>query len=250
VIYILAKMNPQATSPTFPLFGELPTEIRLKIWKIAAREPRLVNIKCQKEAYMAGTRKRFFAKSFTTTNPVPPLLHACHESRAETISEYQLSFATSHTPASIYINFDRDTPRLASVALAYLGPEELSKIRFLSIKVIDYPYFAHFNMGILRDMESLESLELLAHQGQEASRGRGVARTLTDDFNEERERYPEGKVLLVRIVSGDTGEEIAARNEDGSWNKEFPVYMDDPAPGGLIRRTGLSETNSLTWTGI
>ena len=183
---------------------------------------------------MRGTIRRLFAKSFATTNPVPPLLHACHESRAETISEYQLSFATSHTPASIYINFDRDTPRLASIALAYLGPEELSKIRFLSLKVIDYPYFAHYNMGILRDMESLESLELLAHQDREAW-GRGFARTLTDDFNEERERYPEGKVLLVRIVSEDTGEEIAARNEDGSWNREFPVYMDDPAPGGLTR---------------
>ncbi|KIN07134.1 hypothetical protein OIDMADRAFT_16005 [Oidiodendron maius Zn] len=228
-------MNPQATPPTFTLFRELPTEIRVKIWKIAAREPRLVNIQCQRESYMRGAMKRFLAKSFTTTNPVPPLLHACHESRAETIFEYQLSFATSHTPASIYINFDRDTPRLASGVLVYLGPEELSKIRFLSIKVIDYPYFAHFNMGILRNMESLESLELLAHQDQEAPRGRGIARTLTDDFNEERERYPEGKVLLVRIVSGDTGEEIAARNEDGSWNKEFPVYMDDPAPGGLIR---------------
>jgi hypothetical protein len=136
-------MNPQATPPTFSLFGELPTEIRLKIWKIAAREPRLVNIQCQKEAYMAGTIKRFIAKSFTTTNPVPPLLHACHESRAETISEYQLSFATSHTPASIYINFDRDS-QTGERCFGIPGARRAEQNSFLEYKGYRLPILCSF----------------------------------------------------------------------------------------------------------
>lgn len=219
----------------FSRFGELPTEIRLKIWLLAAEEPRTVHLKCQKEAYSYGTGQRFFAKSFTSTTPPPAVLHVCRESRSETLSEYKLSFATPHTPGQVYIAYERDTVRFPSTTLGSLYPEELQSIRSMSLEVVDYPYFAHFNMGILKGMSSLKSLELRAIQNKELGWTRGVLRTLMEDFDEERENFPdEGRMLNIKIVSGDTDKELAASNQDGVWTGGFALQMVRENPHGIF----------------
>jgi hypothetical protein len=94
----------------------------------------------------------------------------------------------------------------------------------MSIEVLDYPYFALFCMGILKKMQKLEYLELLAVRNEENAWSLGILKTLMEDFDEERDRFPEGKMPNIRIVAGDTGEELAAMKEDGVWTGGFALY--------------------------
>jgi hypothetical protein len=212
---------------TFTRFPELPTELRLKIWDLAASERRLVHINYQKESLAFGTGKKFYAKAFISSNPPPALLHTCRESRYETLPSYTLCFSTPHSPKRTYIAFSTDTVRFASIVLTYLSPSELQHIRCMSLEVTDYPYFAHFNMGILRSMENLEQLELIAVQKLENSWSLGVLRTLMEDFDEERDRFKDGKMPALRIVS-EEGVELAAmeRGGSGSWTGGFSMRND------------------------
>jgi hypothetical protein len=59
-------------APEFPRFGDLPTEVRLKIWKEAAFEPRIILDVHRKEI------------------PVPGILHTNREAREEALHHYEL----------------------------------------------------------------------------------------------------------------------------------------------------------------
>ncbi|QSZ34903.1 hypothetical protein DSL72_007764 [Monilinia vaccinii-corymbosi] len=84
---------------TFTLFPFLPKELRVKIWKLAAREPRIVHI-----TYDHPT------ESLVSLSPAPALLASCGEARDELKSSFQRLFLpNSACGAVIYINLDVDT---------------------------------------------------------------------------------------------------------------------------------------------
>ncbi|KAK2043626.1 hypothetical protein LZ31DRAFT_566421 [Colletotrichum somersetense] len=59
-------------SPAFHLFSSLPPELRLRIWRLAAPKPAVVERAINNYTMAYGLRRR-----------VPALLQVCHESRAE-----------------------------------------------------------------------------------------------------------------------------------------------------------------------
>jgi hypothetical protein len=66
---------------SFTLFPKLPTEIRLRIWRTKACHPRTIELFVQPET----------SPSFSCLhcrNPVPEILHVCHESRWEGRNSY------------------------------------------------------------------------------------------------------------------------------------------------------------------
>ncbi|KAF8854119.1 hypothetical protein BDZ45DRAFT_677200 [Acephala macrosclerotiorum] len=96
---------------SFTLFPELPTELRLKIWKLAIPGPRILSVGHRMQYGEGYGRIIPTAMEWRTSDPVPTLLHVCHDSRTEALKVYQPSFAAFRTPrqeGKNYIDFSRD----------------------------------------------------------------------------------------------------------------------------------------------
>ncbi|KAJ8065698.1 hypothetical protein OCU04_006369 [Sclerotinia nivalis] len=96
----LPRMLLQSSNLTsFTLFPFLPKELRIKIWKLAATHPRIVQI-----TYDHPT------ESLVSLSPAPALLATCGEARDELLPLFkQLSLPKSACGAIIYLNLEIDT---------------------------------------------------------------------------------------------------------------------------------------------
>jgi hypothetical protein len=111
----------------FTLFPELPKELRFKIWKLATKEPRIVEI-CQFSSYQEPSptpieghipeeeddeENEYLGRKnpnpFYSPAALPVILHVNRESRMIALEHYQLSFANAGNPATIYWNPTVDT---------------------------------------------------------------------------------------------------------------------------------------------
>ena len=202
------RYTTMAPLETFTLFPHLPFELRLKIWEHALSEPRTVTISCQREML---DRERRFAKAFTSPTPPPSLLHTCRESRSEALSQYIRTFTTDTSEIYTYFSFSRDTLRCADSVLEYMPTEEAKRIETLVLEVRDAEYFGHFHMEVVKTMERLEELTLLAKPGEVDYRWNRPGRyvdTLSGEFEEARCENPDWRCPRVRIVQGDSGDEM------------------------------------------
>ena len=103
---------------TFARFGELPSELRLKIWKLVCFQPRNVDIFTDNLGTIRVRDDVHFDtyKFYSHFCSHPAVLHVCQESREEALKHYKLEFGTSHhfsiinvsTPPRIYVNFACD----------------------------------------------------------------------------------------------------------------------------------------------
>lgn len=85
------------SSPVFTLFGSLPAEIRLQIWRESCHA-RVVEVNYD------GDKDRCH-----TPTEAPAILHVCQESRYETTRMYKKLFGTRTQAAHIYFHPDLDT---------------------------------------------------------------------------------------------------------------------------------------------
>lgn len=96
---------------SFELFPKLPTEIRLKIWKLALPGPRIVKVRPCSVKFMEELAAGDMTKhTFVSPTKAPSILFVCGESRKEAMKTYQLSFGSEHhnIPSTVYFNFDLD----------------------------------------------------------------------------------------------------------------------------------------------
>ncbi|KAG6082192.1 hypothetical protein E4U16_006458 [Claviceps sp. LM84 group G4] len=105
----------------FPLFSQLPPELRLKIWKLNLPTTRVVPMSCSvaspslRDAPLCTTNHQFFA-GCTSDASVPVNLHVCAESRADTLKHFQPAFGFARWPGHIYFNPASD--------ILYFGPQD------------------------------------------------------------------------------------------------------------------------------
>ncbi|KAI0468344.1 hypothetical protein F4859DRAFT_491308 [Xylaria cf. heliscus] len=94
---------------TFNLFPNLPTELRLHIWALAAEGPRILHVRIEdRSSWISETELERDIVYFSPTPP-PAVLHACRESRQA--APYEKSFFTSSRTAEmryIWVNFQQD----------------------------------------------------------------------------------------------------------------------------------------------
>jgi hypothetical protein len=103
---------------TFSSFGELPSELRIKIWSYVCFHPRNVDIMTEKLGTVRISDSTYadVHKFFSHACSHPAVLQVCRESREEGLKHYQLEFGTSYnssiinvsTPPQIYVNFTCD----------------------------------------------------------------------------------------------------------------------------------------------
>lgn len=151
---------------SFPNFGGLPVEIRLRIWRIIALSPRTLGLYIEHATYLH------------CQNPVPALLHVCQESREEGLKYYSVfepkrclisplwwlatspSWVTKSPPARIYISYERDTmyfsrwTPLIGICRFLKGLEEEQKIMPI-IVALDLDH------GLYAGEESMEDVYLM-----------------------------------------------------------------------------------------
>jgi hypothetical protein len=109
-----ASISDEAIEPvgSFTYFPKLPAEIRLKIWKDALPEPRVIRIQLKFETRQPrneGQKKKPQVSRFVASRPSPVGLRVCRESRIEALKEYQIGFPTKTSPAQTYVNYNLDT---------------------------------------------------------------------------------------------------------------------------------------------
>lgn len=132
---------PPSPSPSqiFPLFSQLPTEIRLKIWEEVAAQPHTVELTCTPtSSYLPGGR-------WISHSKPAPIFNVCAESRYIAYAKYaslvispeQLGVPLK-TP--LYFNFEADTLWLCADLSVPLARDLLEKneqlkenLRFLAV---------------------------------------------------------------------------------------------------------------------
>lgn len=92
----------------FTLFPELPYELRLKILHYAMPGPRILGVGHRIKYITHYGRTIPATIEWITSDPVPALLHVCHEFRAEISKTYQPSFGIPFRQGKNYINFNND----------------------------------------------------------------------------------------------------------------------------------------------
>jgi hypothetical protein len=193
-----------STLNEFRLFPILPKELRLQIWGIALSAPRIVNIICDESIEIPS-----FAKSFTSSDPPPALLHVCRESRSEAFEIYKPLFQTKSSPKYTYVAFSQDIIRASDNLPKFLRSVELQGgIQKMTINIKDSHYFGHWGIGPLKKMQpNLRELELICEQGEMYDWGRdyGDLRTVTDDIRLEMAMDPFWDCPNMKIVDGRTG---------------------------------------------
>jgi len=111
------KTSPTASSTScveFPLFSQLPQELRLKVWKMATEDGRVVIIQ-DREKPLRWTLPASMSRGFSSPTPIPAVLHACSEAREVALKNYLLcspahaNHGVAGLPARIYFNFRCDT---------------------------------------------------------------------------------------------------------------------------------------------
>lgn len=101
----------EAEQVLFTVFKSLPQETQDAIWKFAieAIEPRVVEIwEGYHKASPDGQYPWPWIGDFTSSCPIPAVLHACHDSRRLALKRWKLCFAFKKKPAKIFFDLSSD----------------------------------------------------------------------------------------------------------------------------------------------
>ncbi|KAH6670606.1 hypothetical protein B0J14DRAFT_99670 [Halenospora varia] len=162
---------------TFHPFTNLPTEIRLKIFNLVARIPRIIHFN-----HAGATRAKL------ALDPrIPPLLHVCQESRTETIHLYAIVYLNGR---KLYINTKIDI----LLWISYPGPRTFKNDLEILVERGNFPTFC--NLAISQKFWN----RIVSDPGPVPLHGTGNQNTL---YHMIRQDAAEGKLGKVTILDTD-----------------------------------------------
>lgn len=148
-----------ADESQFSLFPNLPSELRIKIWRVAFPGPRCVAVRYNKQH-----------AQYTSDGPPPTLLQTCAESRNIFLSTYEkLMFSPKHE-SSVYVDFSRDTIYFNSLACSPDGDlafdlatsPQRQKILYCAIDAQLWEVLRIFRDSSLSEVAQLRNLKTIA----------------------------------------------------------------------------------------
>jgi hypothetical protein len=171
ILYESGLSSDSQVPRTFPQFRQLPPEIRRQIWQCSIQIPRVIEIRNPGP----GTTKKLQDPGMMSTCRIPPVLHACQESRAEALTRYKLSFGTELSdgtpvlPSRVYVDFSQDIIYFGSNSNFYVIQDaqvfegrkssfkDLEKIRFLALRSRGFPHVseATFKLQLFRQLKEI-----------------------------------------------------------------------------------------------
>ncbi|KAI1178485.1 hypothetical protein F4777DRAFT_97615 [Nemania sp. FL0916] len=110
-------LNKLQGATSFTKFGELPPELRVKIWQFAMPEARTVIIRSPhtQQTHTPTSLDDVLSqtlgdeRTWQSTTQIPALLHVNAEARYEALKHYSLSLGVGKAQPRVYIDFNRDT---------------------------------------------------------------------------------------------------------------------------------------------
>ncbi|KAI1747668.1 hypothetical protein F4782DRAFT_520339 [Xylaria castorea] len=158
-----------AAISTFHLFPNLPTELRLRIWALAAEDPRILHVRIEDRSVWTSATKLEHGTVYSSPTPPPAVLHACRESRQA--ASYERSFLTSPSIAEaryIWVNFRQDMIYLPNAGIHRLKPygAVIQRLRFTvppsdpELPSCTYEYWFHCSEKILEPFTALRELHI------------------------------------------------------------------------------------------
>jgi hypothetical protein len=102
-------------SQKFTLFPNLPLELRLKIWRHALPEPRIVKTPRDRENKVIGNMSGEPSTGQVSVRKPPiHLLQVCRESRQETLMIYRPMLSAQWNDRQVYVDYNIDTCYIAT----------------------------------------------------------------------------------------------------------------------------------------
>ncbi|KAI8948997.1 hypothetical protein F4801DRAFT_431703 [Xylaria longipes] len=158
-----------AASSTFHLFLNLPTELRLQIWALAAEGPRILHVRIEDRPVWTSATELEHDTVYSSPTPPPAVLHACRESRQA--APYERSFLTSPGIAEaryIWVNFQQDMICLPDADIHRLEPygAVIQRLRFTvppsdpALSGGTDEYWFHYSEEILEPFTALRELHI------------------------------------------------------------------------------------------
>ncbi|KAK8035640.1 hypothetical protein PG993_010635 [Apiospora rasikravindrae] len=225
----LTTLFAQAKGPqTFHMFGQLPPELRIKIWQEAMPAARTVVVESpfsrRREAptSLDGVlTRRNDGETWHSNTQIPALLHVNSEARHEALKHYTLALGTGDYAPRIYVDFSRDTLFFGQ---AELKPEcsslwgstrDLARVQRLA--VVPEGAWRVLRWGQV-DLNSLQKMTFVYDTHKLLL---GPTPQLVEDVPEE-----ELEELIKRIEDADAGEDpLAFPEEEDSSEKQEPLKM-------------------------
>jgi hypothetical protein len=142
----------------FPLFANLPYELRLKVWECALPGPRIVPVRYNRSQ-----------KQYTSDAPPPVLLRVCADSRRKFLSVYEKFKLSQKYESSVFVDFTRDTIFFDSLDcspegdLAYdlaMSPQS-QKVLYCAIDAQLWEVLRVFRYDNLSEVKLLRNLQTL-----------------------------------------------------------------------------------------
>ncbi|KAI9901752.1 hypothetical protein N3K66_003569 [Trichothecium roseum] len=190
----MPKPGPPAS---FPQFGLLPPELRLKVWENLL-QPRVVVVTCiQRDDILPMRESRLEEELQTRAGgaQVPVLLHINREARTEALKHYEVTFAWKvsnrhndapvHREARIFFNYDTD-------ALFLTG----------NLEAYDTYGFNQPMVYFLRKDDTIR-VKHIACAFKEIGHGRSRSDTVFGCLWHIVDRFPRAKRLILTVSEGD-----------------------------------------------
>jgi len=215
---------------SFTLFPELPFELRLKIWSYIAPGPRVVGINYRNQRVKRRGQNVTFLHNragWNSPDPVPVILHICHESRTEGLKSLRTTFGSHWFPGEVYFDFERDTLHfghgkardylnnnvgpsdyLLDVFMGggYSGGNDGELVKYMILDIDETVYGRRsFCWDEIREFTGLQELTLMPWEEQENALE--LMRIYRASLNEVARLYPEWRVPKIKVFSPLSGQE-------------------------------------------
>ncbi|CAG8978968.1 hypothetical protein HYALB_00012251 [Hymenoscyphus albidus] len=150
-------MDTPETPEEFTRFPSLPPELRLRIWSIHLKTPRIVEVFVPRE----GRQQPWGLPSYTWTTQIPPVFHVNRESRYEAMKFFQMLRhvrGSGYLVPTMIVNFKIDTVFFSQwnqLIEDLLGDEKQDialRIRSLAIPLHHRAPYAPFGCPNLREL--------------------------------------------------------------------------------------------------
>jgi len=202
-----------SSAQSFPRFLELPSEIRLNIWKYCLPGPRAVELEY-------GERAELLYSKY----PPPITLSICRESRTEALKHYELAFNSRPNAGHIYFDFSRDSLHFQYIdtisiftldeTMRAIG-HDLARVRFMSCCLHEPGSFSLAYLPDLREFNALKEITLLISPGGQDGPDRIFVDPSTvtlsptcsfraiESFEHDRQNFSGTKISIMSYISGD-----------------------------------------------
>jgi hypothetical protein len=241
-----AALQPQTPSlKTFYLFSNLPSELRVKIWRFSL-QPRLIDVRLKSAFHPNGkpmpSPPEELALPQPYKAPLPTTFHVCHESRTEVKELYHPFDATTFSPASgTLINLDLDTvycPEMFFDVTEQILPKSVVGDKYY------YPDRSLlFRLAMDRDFAEMVRFLAVPAVGLKAQG------TMTENMIPVVQKFKKLRELIVVGTDESGGNNFYAPQE---WDGEPRLMPGRPCPDGectfwLHMFAGLVPVDVQTW---